>query len=746
MLDASETTIVQATPSTWRLLAEAGFRPTRRLKCLCGGEAMPVDLPAQLGQMSSSIWNLYGPTETTIWSTLARLDAAGSSCIGRPIANTRVYVLDEDGYVVPIGAAGELYIGGAGLARGYWDRADLTAERFVPDPFGDGSRLYRTGDLVRYRADGNLEFLGRLDHQVKIRGYRIELGEIEAVLAEHDAVAQAVVVAGDEAVDQRLVAYVVPHQRPPTAEPAMPFGLFHFAEGGGNDNQSEIYRLYLESARRADQLGLSAIWTPERHFTDVAASYPNPSILAAAIATSTTRVKLRAGSVVLPLHETLRVAEEWAVVDNLSCGRAGVAFAPGWLADDFVFAPQRYADRAAQTLTMIEEVRRLWRGEAVQRRNGAGQNVAVRTLPRPIQSELPAWLTTSGSTRSFEAAADSGLNVLTGLLNQSIEELAENIARYRRTLQSKGLDPAKFVVTVMLHTFVADSDEGALAVAREPMRRYLASHAELRRRLLGEGNISAEAGEVNTELMLDELLKRYIGHISLLGSPSSCAALVERLHSIGVGEIACLIDFGVSEHLILNNLHHIKRLQDVCDLRLKRQDLRDRLASRLPAHMVPHEVVVLDRMPLTANGKVDRRRLSSGIASVPQHSADHVAARTDTERALVEIWAHVLRRTKPGIRDNFFQLGGHSLQALRLVDRIRSAMGVDLSLRQLFEAPTIEMLARHIDGVAGEAAAAAPVPSLVPDEDGRFLPFPLTDIQQAYWAGRGNAFLLGNIG
>ncbi|WP_257168030.1 non-ribosomal peptide synthetase [Bradyrhizobium sp. SRS-191] len=746
VLDESGATIVQATPSTWRLLAEANFRPARPLKCLCGGEAMPVDLPAQLAKMASSIWNMYGPTETTIWSTVCRLDPAQDVVIGRPIANTTIYVLDEDYNVVPIGVVGELYIGGAGLARGYWHRPDLTAERFVPDPFGDGARLYRTGDLVRYRANGHLEYLGRIDHQIKVRGYRVELGEIEAALADHEAVAQAVVVAGGDDTDRHLIAYVVPHQRPATAEPALPFGLFYFAEGGGNDNPADIYRLYLDSARRADQLGLSAIWTPERHFTDVAAAYPNPSLLAAAIATSTTHVKLRAGSVVLPLHEPLRVAEEWAVVDNLSGGRAGVAFAPGWLADDFVFAPGRYADRAAQTLTMVDEVRRLWRGDAVERCNGAGQTVAVRTLPRPIQRELPAWLTTSGSARSFESAAENGLNVLTGLLNQSIEELADNIARYRSTLKSKGFDPAKFVVTVMLHTLVADSDETALALAREPMRKYLASHAELRRRLLGSGNLAAEAGDVSTELMLDELLKRYVGQISLLGSPSSCADLAERLHAIGVDEIACLIDFGVSEDGILGNLHYIKRLQDVCDLRLKRGELQDRLALRLPPHMMPQEIVVLDRLPLTANGKVDRRRLSSHVALVAESTAAPVAARTATERKLAEIWADVLHRSAPGIRDNFFQLGGHSLQALRLVERIRSEMGVELSLRQLFEAPTIERLAQHIGQPAGQAVVADPTTLLVPDEDARFRPFLLTDIQQAYWAGRGSAFPLGNIG
>jgi len=208
-LEASGATILQATPSTWRLLVEAGWKPAKPPKILCGGEAMPPDLAVSLAERSTSTWNLYGPTETTIWSTQSHIVAARGVSIGGPIANTQLYVLDAGGDVVPTGVAGELYIGGAGVARGYLGRPDLTAERFVPSPFADGARLYRTGDLVRWRSDGELEYLGRLDHQVKLRGYRIELDEIEVALVAHEAVAQAVVVAREEGGDKRLVAYVV---------------------------------------------------------------------------------------------------------------------------------------------------------------------------------------------------------------------------------------------------------------------------------------------------------------------------------------------------------------------------------------------------------------------------------------------------------------------------------------------------------------------------------------------------------
>ncbi|MEJ2768461.1 amino acid adenylation domain-containing protein, partial [Mycetohabitans sp. B46] len=208
-------TVMQAVPSVWRALLELP-EPMLNLKILCGGEALPSSLSIRLGRATGGLWNLYGPTETTIWSSALQWvgprDTDGPTVpIGRPIANTQLYVLDAYGQPVPLGAVGELYIGGAGVARGYLNRPELTTERFVRNPFSQeaDARMYKTGDWARYLPNGNLEFLGRNDHQVKIRGFRIELGEIEACLAAHPRVRDAAVLARGEGVNQRLIAYVV---------------------------------------------------------------------------------------------------------------------------------------------------------------------------------------------------------------------------------------------------------------------------------------------------------------------------------------------------------------------------------------------------------------------------------------------------------------------------------------------------------------------------------------------------------
>ena len=213
VINKSGVTVMQATPATWRLLLGAGWQGSRSLKILCGGEALPRDLANQILDVAGSLWNVYGPTEATIWSTLEPVvEREGQIAIGRPLDNTQIFVLTRRLNPVPAGVPGELLIGGAGLSRGYRGRPDLTAEKFIPHPFAEepGARLYRTGDLARHLQDGRVEFLGRIDHQVKVRGFRIELGDIETALDQHPGITQAVVVAREDTPgNKRLAAYLV---------------------------------------------------------------------------------------------------------------------------------------------------------------------------------------------------------------------------------------------------------------------------------------------------------------------------------------------------------------------------------------------------------------------------------------------------------------------------------------------------------------------------------------------------------
>jgi amino acid adenylation domain-containing protein len=228
---ANGATVMQATPTTWRMLIEAGWEGGDGLKVLCGGEALPARLAAELSRRSTQVWNMYGPTETTIWSTLGRVEPGVPSVnIGRPVANTQVYILDDSFEPVAPGVRGELYIGGDGLARGYLRRPAATAERFIPDPFSaePGARLYRTGDLARHMPGGIVEYLGRRDQQIKLHGHRIEPGEIEAALAAHPSVSEALVLLKEATPGEtRLVAYLVGRGN----ETATDAGLREFLKG-----------------------------------------------------------------------------------------------------------------------------------------------------------------------------------------------------------------------------------------------------------------------------------------------------------------------------------------------------------------------------------------------------------------------------------------------------------------------------------------------------------------------------------
>jgi natural product biosynthesis luciferase-like monooxygenase protein len=354
----------------------------------------------------------------------------------------------------------------------------------------------------------------------------------------------------------------------PLAEPEQPleFSLFYFADDNAVHGEDK-YRLYREGALFADRNALTAVWTPERHFHEKAGLYPNPSVLSAALATITRNVQLRAGSVVLPLHNSLRVAEEWSVVDNLSQGRAGISFTSGWMPNDFAFFPERYANKRDEMFRGINEVQQLWRGEPIPGRDGVGKEIELRIFPKPIQSELPIWLTCSGGPEMFEKAGELGCHVLTALLTQSLEEVTPKIQLYRESLARHGHDPRSGKVTMMMHTFIGEDADAVLQKVRVPLTKYLKSHLNLIETGAESLNLGVDVREQDPEKYRDQMaefaFQRYYRTSSLIGTPASCLKMVERLKAIGVDEVACLIDFGIDVDSVLESLEHLVVLRDL---------------------------------------------------------------------------------------------------------------------------------------------------------------------------------------
>ncbi|MGH3748954.1 MAG: MupA/Atu3671 family FMN-dependent luciferase-like monooxygenase, partial [Micromonosporaceae bacterium] len=342
------------------------------------------------------------------------------------------------------------------------------------------------------------------------------------------------------------------------------FGLYFFGDYPRHATAADSYRTLLAAARHADSHGYSTVWIPERHFHSFGGIFPNPSVLAAAIAQATTRVRVNAGSVVLPLHDPIRVAEEWSVVDNLSNGRIGIGCAPGWSSDDFVFFPDRFGRHREIMRTQLEEVRQLWRGEPLWRTGGDGKRTAVSLHPRPIQPTPPMFAAVLGRRESYAMAARSDLGIVTNLMTQDVSQLAENIAHYRAVRAEHGLDPAAGRVAVLLHTYLAADPAQARRDAFAPLCSYLRASVSLFGQVtnsLGWNIDLKSATEDDLTYLFERAYDRYCDARALIGSPETCRPVVEALRDAGADEIASLVDFGMPSELMLAGLGQLDELR-----------------------------------------------------------------------------------------------------------------------------------------------------------------------------------------
>ncbi len=418
------------------------------------------------------------------------------------------------------------------------------------------------------------------------------------------------------------------------------FSLFYFAADAAEQAGGK-YRLLLEGAKYADEHGFSAVWTPERHFHAFGGLYPNAALTGAAVAAVTRRIGIRAGSVVLPLHNPIRVAEEWSVVDNLSNGRVGLSFASGWHARDFVLQPDNYKNRRELMASGIETVKALWRGEAVKAVGGDGQPVEVKTFPPPVQREPRMWVTASSDPNTFALAGRLGANVLTNLLVMKPEQLVENVAIYRKAWTDAGHDGAG-TVTLMLHTFVGPDVEAVRSKVRGPFLEYLKTSTDLISKMRweltafakGDDRKEQPASQMNLadlepeelDVIMEHAFERYFKTAGLFGSPASCMATVEKLKQFGVDEIACLIDFGVAADDVLASLPYLdelRRMSNPSVTAISNEPVLD-IPSQIRSHGVTHlqatpslaSMLVADEASLEALGSL--RKLLLGGEPLPR--------------------------------------------------------------------------------------------------------------------------------
>lgn len=418
-------------------------------------------------------------------------------------------------------------------------------------------------------------------------------------------------------------------------------GLFYFSgDAQAPGEAANRYQLLLDGAKFADKNGFSSIWTPERHFHQFGGLYPNPSVTSAAVAAVTDTIAIRAGSIVLPLHDPIRVAEEWSVVDNLSSGRVGFSFASGWHANDFILNPDNYDERKQKMFEGIETIKELWSGGSVTRPNGQGESFTARIYPPPVQKTPPIWITTAGNVETFQQAGEGGYNVLTNLLGQSIDDLAAKIAAYRAGRSSAGHEGAG-QVCVMVHTFVGTDVQTVKEIVHDPFCDYLKTSFNLVQvapwafpafsQPSKAGGKSASTGEAgydpdnftteDLDALAEHAFERYFETAGIFGTPQSCLALVNDLKNIGVDELACLVDFGVENQLVLDNLPNLATLLELSnpatdktapDLPLDTEDYS--IAAQLARHDVTHfqctpsmaRMLAVEEATLVAMKQVDK--------------------------------------------------------------------------------------------------------------------------------------------
>ncbi|HEU4558250.1 MAG TPA: AMP-binding protein, partial [Longimicrobium sp.] len=773
-------TVLWLTAALFHLVVEERIEILRGVRqLLAGGDVLSVPhvrrVLAELPQ--TALINGYGPTENTTFTCCHRIVQAprdGASIpVGRPIANTYVRVLDAGMQPVPVGVPGELYAGGAGLALGYLNQPELTAEKFVADPYLPAGQLYRTGDRVRWRADGTVEFLGRVDTQVKIRGFRIEPGEVEAVLREQPGVREAVVLAREDAPgDRRLVASVVP-------------GADAVETAGGREQVSEWETLFDDTYAQDEEeedpalalKGWNSSYTGEPIPREEMRAWVEDTvnrILALRpervleIGCGTGLLLFRVAPPTRAYHATDFSGVVLEHVRRHAAGLPQVSLSEGEADDLAEFAGAGFdlvvINSVVQYFPDLGYLLRVLDGAAAVLRPGGRIFVGdVRSLPLlgAFHASVELARAPEGlSTGQLRARVRRGMAEEQELLLDPalFEALRARIPRLGRVeVQVKrgeyDNEVSRFRYDVVMHLDAGPADAADLAV-----REWGGEDAD-GLRALAEGSASALLVRGVPDARVREHVRAY--ELVAAHGEAADAAAVRALAAGDAGGIAAEALFALGEetgravevspgaHGTLDVLFHpaagVAHLRAAVDaerpwesyandpqwgrrMRALVPALREAARARLPEYMVPGAFVVLEAFPVTPNGKVDRGALPAPD-TLGSREGTYVAPRTPAEERMAAIWAEVLGVERVGAEDHFFDLGGHSLLATQLVSRVREAFRTELPLRAVFEAPTLAELAVRVEEM--RRAELSALPPVVPAE--RTGALPLSFAQERLW-------------
>lgn len=755
LIRSEQITIMQATPSTWRMMLLAGWTDVPPLKILCGGEALPKDLADQLTTAGNELWNMYGPTETTIWSTLKRIHSTDDELItiGRPIANTVVYILDEKRNPLPAGTPGEIYIGGDGVAPGYLNRPELTEEKFIKNPFDpDGEAvLYRTGDLGQFTADGEIVCLGRIDQQVKIRGHRIELGEIEHSLTQLDDVREAVVVAReDRPGDQRLVAYVVYESEK--------------MRSAGPDWKEKWQLIYNQGIHYESEIHLSE---------------QNLDVAIVELISSRKNIRPEVAEWLQQSIQRIKALKPARVLE-IGCGAGQLVFeiAPdtqSYIATDYA---ETALDKLKQKLALQPEK---WKHVSVKSAMADDfSSIEAASLDlvliHSVTQYLPDTTYLVKVIREATAAVQSGGCIFIGDVhgkdtlrmhhaydqflrsthNTTVAQFTEIVDRRVKLEDNLTADPAFFYLLPSIIPGISAVDVqlrrgnylNETTKYHYDVWLYVGTPPQLvtaTKRIKWTATYTIEQLEkdllthphkvVQLSPIFNDRINRDHAFLAILANAEPQAALKDlksKLDAAPKGadpelffELGPRLGFqphvrwttngssGTFEVVFIPDSFKNAIPQKPEQLRLDQpieafashaytpaltvsadqiQQWKQALTAELPQYMVPTEFVVLPSLPLTPNGKIDRKALPKPLSST-NPNPEISAALSAEEELFLHIWQSLLGIENISVTDDFFALGGHSLIAIQVMTQLEKETGKRLPLATLFEYPTIQKLA-----------------------------------------------------
>ncbi len=759
---AAKVKLINTVPSAMTELLRLEGLPETVQTVNLAGEPLAGSLVDELyetGQVKRVV-DLYGPSEDTTYSTMAERVTGGPATIGRPIANSRVYLLDGKLEPVPVGVAGELYLAGAGLARGYLNRAEQTAQAFVPDPFSErgGERLYRTGDLARYRSEGNLEYLGRIDNQVKVRGFRIELGEIETVIKNHPQVSEALVlVREDEPGDKRLVAYVVPDRDASHSDLKQNFQSEQVSEWQAVWNETYVTRAQDPTF---NIVGWNNSYTGEPISGDEMREWLDQTVDRILALHPQRVLEIGCGTGLL----LFRIAPHCAryhgtdlskrALDGLRQQLSGTQnelqniTLTEQTADDFTgIDPETFdtviLNSVVQYFPTVDYFVRVLEGALKCLKPGGSIFLGdLRNLPllRALHTSVqlhtsPASLPVSELQRRVQKriAQEKELVIdpaLFTLLRTRLPQISQVNVQLKRGRYQNELSKFRYDVTLRvggepagrvdqpwldwqvdelhldeIRRILTTTTPEILAIRGVPDARLASDFRALR--LLESGSSLKTAGEVREALKTNSVTQGV--------EPEEFWAISKDLPyeveltpagTAGEGTFDVILRKRLAPYLAVVPEQNRKidgplgkYANDPLLAKVAQTlqpDLRRMLARQLPEYMAPSDFMFLDAFPVTPNGKVNRSALPAPGQARPDLEQPYVAPRTPIEKKLALIWAEVLRRERVGVKDNFFEIGGHSLLATQVISRIRKQFNVELGLRSMFESPTVASLAAAV--------------------------------------------------